>query len=61
VQSSTLALGSLEPLRAVLGDEALLVLPTGADVVVLPTSAAFTGAAESALAIARILEALDAG
>lgn len=59
VRSSTLALGSLEPLRAVLCDQALLVLPAGADVVVLPTAAAFTGAPQSALAIAEVLDALD--
>ena len=59
VHVSTLAVGSLDALRAMVSSATLVVAPS-ADVVVVPTAAAFTGAAEAALVLARALEGLDA-
>ena len=59
MHTSTLAVGSLGALRAAV-TSATLGAPPNADVVVVPTAAAFTGAAEAALALARALEGLDA-
>ncbi|HUV58288.1 MAG TPA: hypothetical protein VMV96_05755 [Acidimicrobiales bacterium] len=57
---STLLVGSLGALRAGLDDQLLGDIGPGADVVVLPTAAAFTGAAEAALAVAGALEGTGA-
>lgn len=57
VEGSIFAVGSLDALRSVLGEELLAELGAGADVVVLPTAAAFTGAANAVL---EVLEACDA-
>ncbi len=55
----TLALGSLAQLAPLLTERACGELPTNADVVVVPTAAAFTGGAEAAVAVARALEGMD--
>jgi len=57
---STLVVGSLGALRAGLDDQLLGEIGAGADVVVIPTAAAFTGAAEAALAVAEALEGTGA-
>lgn len=56
---TTLVVGSLEALGTALDDQLLGDLGGHADVVVLPTAAAFTGLAEAALAVAQILEGRD--
>jgi len=59
VERTTLAAGSLAVARDVIvaGD---LALPLDADVVVVPTAAAFTGAARAAVAVADALSDVDA-
>ena len=57
---ATLVVGSLGALRAGLDDQLLGEIGPGADVVVIPTAAAFTGAAEAALAVAEALEGTGA-
>ena len=59
MSSTTLALGSIEALHAVMREGALVELKANADVVVVPTAAAFTGIAEAALAIAQVLDDFD--
>ena len=58
MDSTTVAVGSLEGLRQVLAD-GLLDLGAGADVVVVPTAAAFVGIAEAAYAVAEVCEPFD--
>jgi hypothetical protein len=59
MSSTTVAVGSLEGLRSVLSDASLLRLEAGADVVVVPTAAAFVGIAEAAWAVAEVCEPFD--
>lgn len=59
VERSLVAVGSLGALADFLGEKALSAMGPGADVVVVPTAAAFTGAAQAALAVAQSLEGLD--
>jgi hypothetical protein len=59
MSSTTVAVGSLEGLRSVLMDGSLLGLDAGADVVVVPTAAAFIGVAEAAWAVAEVCEPFD--
>jgi hypothetical protein len=56
---STFAVGSLLGLAALLADHETLRRPVNADVVIVPTAAAFTGITESAVAIAAELEGYD--
>jgi hypothetical protein len=56
MESATVVVGSLTPLAEVVRQ---LELPVDADVVVLPTAAAFTGVAEAALDVAMALDDLD--
>lgn len=56
MESSTLAIGSRSPLADAVRS---LGLPANADVVVVPTAAAFTGITEAALDIAMVLHDLD--
>jgi hypothetical protein len=58
MSNSTFAVGSLESLAVLLADE--IVHPVdNADVVLVPTAAAFTGIAESAVAIAAAFDGYD--
>ncbi len=59
MQTSTLAVGSLEALKDALADFALIDLPVDADVVVVPTAAAFIGAAEASVAVADVFGGRD--
>ena len=59
MSATTVAVGSLEGLRSVLIGGSLLGLDAGADVVVVPTAAAFVGAAEAARAVAEVCEPFD--
>ena len=54
------AVGSLDALADYLSDPSLAALAPGADVVVVPTAAAFLGAAQAAVDVAHKLEGLDA-
>jgi hypothetical protein len=56
---STFAVGSLEALVVLLADHESLPLATSADVVLVPTAAAFTGITESAVAIAAVFDGYD--
>jgi hypothetical protein len=56
---STFAVGSLAALAALIGDGATLPLRADADVVIVPTAAAFTGITESAIAIAQECDGFD--
>ena len=56
---STLLAGSLDVVRSCLDDQIMGPLGPRADVVVLPTAAAFTGAAQAAVAVAAALEGSD--
>ena len=58
MDSTTVAVGSLGALRWVLTD-GLLPLGAGADVVVVPTAAAFVGIAEAAGAVAEVCEPFE--
>jgi len=60
VERSVVAVGSLDALAGYLSDPSLSDLQSGADVVVVPTAAAFLGAAQAALEVAHKLEGLDA-
>lgn len=55
MHNSTWAVGSLAALRTVL-DDAQLALEPNADVVVVPTAAAFVGATQAAVAVAQVFE-----
>jgi hypothetical protein len=59
MERTMLAAGSLAAARAVLLSGAVIVA-SDADVVVVPTAAAFTGATQSAVAAAEVFAALDA-
>ena len=59
MHTSTLAVGSLVALSEILHDPILVPLVSGADVVVIPTAAAFTGPSEAAIAVANVLGDLD--
>ena len=59
MQHSTLAVGSLGALRDALVDDVFGPLATNADVVVLPTAAAFIGAAQAAVTTAEVFDGLD--
>jgi hypothetical protein len=56
--SSTFAIGSLNALAFLLRDGAFVV-PPNADVVIVPTAAAFTGAAEAALLTSAAFDSFD--
>jgi len=56
---STFAVGSLEGLVALLGDDETLPRADGADVVLVPTAAAFTGITAAAVAIAAAFDGFD--
>ena len=53
------AVGSTRALNTVFSDVSLLNLSSDADVVVLPTAASFTGAAEAAVAVAQVCGDFD--
>ncbi|MFZ1062135.1 MAG: hypothetical protein WAN30_01535 [Acidimicrobiales bacterium] len=59
MKPSLVAAGSLGAFAHYLRDESINVLESGIDVVVVPTAAAFTGAAHAALEVASSLEGLD--
>ena len=59
MQNSTLVVGSLDALRDALGDDALGPLAPRTDVVVVPTAAAFVGAAQAAVATAEVFDGFD--
>jgi hypothetical protein len=54
------AVGSIDALRDVLGQRTPIVLPEGADVVILPTASAFSGAEAAAIELASLFEARGA-
>ncbi len=56
---SLFVVGSREGLRAVFGDHALAARGPDVDVVILPTAAAFTGAAEASVAVAQVCSEFD--
>jgi hypothetical protein len=56
---STFAVGSLEGLASLLADHGTLRRPDDADVVLVPTAAAFTGITEAAVAIAAAFDGYD--
>ena len=56
---STFAVGSLPALAALFADHATLPLRDDADVVIVPTAAAFTGITEAAIAIASECDGFD--
>jgi len=60
VESSTLVVGSLDALHAALEMGVHGVLAANADVVVVPTAAAFIGAAQAAVLTAGVFDDLDA-
>ena len=57
---TTLIVGSLEALRAVLTDDWLVGLASPLDVVVVPTASAFTGMERVSLELAELFEQVDA-
>ena len=57
--STTFALGSVEALRTVLHDTALIKLVVNADVIVVPTAAAFTGITEAVWEVQQVLDDFD--
>lgn len=59
MQKSTLCVGSLGALRDALVDDVLGTLAVNTDVVVVPTAAAFVGAAQTAVATAEVFDGLD--
>jgi hypothetical protein len=59
VQQLTLAVGSLDALRDALVNGVLGPFATNADVVVLPTAAAFVGAAQAAVTTAEVFDGFD--
>jgi hypothetical protein len=56
VTGSTFAVGSIDALRALVAEPALLGLTSNDDVIVVPTAAAFTGMTESAMVAAAVFE-----
>lgn len=60
VQNSLFVIGSPELLRDVLADDELTGRDHEIDIVVLPTAAAFTGAAQASVVIAEVCDAFDA-
>ncbi len=54
------AVGSLDALRVVLGSRTPIDLEEGADVVILPTASAFSGAEAAALQLAELFEGREA-
>ena len=59
MRNQTLVVGSLGALRDALMGDALGPLAPDADVVVVPTAAAFVGAAQAAVATAEVFDGLD--
>jgi cyanophycinase len=59
MQPKMLLVGSLDALRAELSDNGRLHLSEGADVVVVPTAAAFSGLTEAAIVIADLVATFD--
>jgi len=59
VRISTLVVGSTAALRTALDDESLVRLPPSADVVIVPTAAAFIGAPQAALKVAQLFDGRD--
>lgn len=60
MHNSTVVVGSLGTLGAVVADQTLLHLKAGANIVILPTAAAFTGVSETATATGAVFAHLDA-
>lgn len=58
--NSVTAVGSLDALGDVLGGRSVIVLPEEADVVIVPTAAAFSGAEAAAVSLAALFETGDA-
>lgn len=56
---TTIVVGSLVALRDVLETGELVTLASGADVIVVPTAAAFTGIAEAAIELSSVFDELD--
>lgn len=56
---STFAVGSLDAFASLLADHEMLSRADDADVVIVPTAAAFTGITESAVAIASLFDGYD--
>jgi len=56
---TTIVVGSLVALRDVLETGEFVTLASGADVVVVPTAAAFTGIAEAAIELSSVFDDLD--
>ena len=56
---TTIVVGSLAALREVLSSGELATLASGADVVVVPTAAAFTGITEAAIELSSVFDELD--
>jgi cyanophycinase-like exopeptidase len=59
VAVTTVVVGSLEALRDVLDTGSLVTLANGADVVVVPTAAAFTGITEAAIELSSVFDEFD--
>jgi hypothetical protein len=59
VNRSLFVVGSREGLRAVFGDQTFAARGPDVDVVILPTAAAFTGAAEASVAVAQVCDEFD--
>ncbi|HEY5104612.1 MAG TPA: hypothetical protein VII65_06165 [Acidimicrobiales bacterium] len=56
MQTTTIVVGSLEALRDVMTSGELVTLTSGADVVVVPTAAAFTGITEAAIELSSVFD-----
>lgn len=59
MSETTIVVGSLGALRDVLETGELVALESGADVVIVPTAAAFTGIAEAAIELSSVFDDLD--
>jgi len=59
MKTTTLVVGSLEALREVLASGGLVTLASGADVVIVPTAAAFTGITEAAIELSTVFDDID--
>ncbi len=59
MERSLVAVGSVAAFAAYLSDRSLSARTPGADLVVLPTAAAFTGIAEAAVGVARVCDDLN--
>ncbi|HVB51329.1 MAG TPA: hypothetical protein VND89_06295 [Acidimicrobiales bacterium] len=59
MSETTIVVGSLVALRDVLETGELVALGSGADVVIVPTAAAFTGIAEAAIELSSLFDDLD--